>query len=70
MFMYENGLIRKIRLVSKSMMSQPGSQTIAIHIFTNISRSKSNQRFAFTSYKAFSKTKKRSGTSLSDSFSA
>ena len=28
----KNGLIRKIRLTSKFMMSQPGLQTIAIHI--------------------------------------
>ena len=29
------------------MSSQPGKQTIAIHIFTNISRSKSNQAMKF-----------------------
>ena len=29
------------------MMSQPGKQTIAIHIFTNISRSKGNQTKEF-----------------------
>ena len=29
------------------MTSQPGKQTIAIHIFSNISRSKSNQRIKF-----------------------
>ena len=28
----ENGLIRKIRLISKFMTSQPGKETIAIHI--------------------------------------
>ena len=39
----KNGLIRKIRLSSKFMMSQPGQQTIAIHILPNISRSKGNQ---------------------------
>ena len=39
----KNGLIRKIRLISKFMMSQPGYQTIAIHILPNISGSKSNQ---------------------------
>ena len=38
-----NGLIRKIRLPSKFMTSQPGLQTIAIHILPNISRSKGNQ---------------------------
>ena len=30
--MWKNGLIRNIRLISKFMKSQPGSQTIAIHI--------------------------------------
>ena len=45
--MYENGLIRDIRLVSKSITSQPGWQTIAIHILTNISRSKGNQSKKF-----------------------
>ena len=32
--MWENGLIRKLRLVLKFMTSQPGKQTIAIHIIT------------------------------------
>ena len=41
--MYKNGSIRKIRLISKFMMSEPGKQTIAIHILPNISRSKDNQ---------------------------
>ena len=45
--MYENGLIRDIRLVSKSITSQSGWQTIAIHILTNISRSKGNQSKKF-----------------------
>ena len=39
----KNGLIRKIRLISKFMMPQPGKHTIAIHILPNISRSKCNQ---------------------------
>ena len=39
----KNGLIRKIRLTSKFMTLQPGLQTIAIHIFPNISQSKSTQ---------------------------
>ena len=39
----KNGLIRKTRLSAKFMTSQPGLQTIAIHILTNISRSKVNQ---------------------------
>ena len=43
----QNSLIRKIRLISKSMTSQPGCQTIGIHILPNISRSKSNQALKF-----------------------
>ena len=39
----KNGLIRKISLFSKSMTSQTGKQTNAIHILLNISRSKGNQ---------------------------
>ena len=39
----QNGLIRKIRLTSNFMTSQPGQQTIVIHILPNISRSKGNQ---------------------------
>ena len=39
----KNGSIKKSRLISKSMTSQPGWQTIAIHILTSISRSKGNQ---------------------------
>ena len=35
----KSGLIRKIRLISKFMTSQPGQQTIAAHILPNISRS-------------------------------
>ena len=45
--MKENGVIRKVRLISKSMTSQPGEQTISIHIFTNISRRKGNQAIKF-----------------------
>ena len=43
----KNGLIRKIRLTSKFMTSQPGLQTIAIHILPNISQSKGNQTMKF-----------------------
>ena len=39
----EKSLIRKIRLTSKFMTSQPGLQTIWIHILPNISQSKGNQ---------------------------
>ena len=43
----KNGLIRKIRLTSKFMTSQPASQTIAIHIFPDISQNKDNQIMKF-----------------------
>ena len=43
----KNGLIRKIRLTSKFMTSQPGLQTVAIHIVPNISQSKSKQTIKF-----------------------
>ena len=38
-----NSLIRKIRLTSKLLTSQPGLQTIPIHILPNTSQSKGNQ---------------------------
>ena len=38
----KNGLIRKTRLTAKLMTPQPGKQTIAMHILTNISQSKGN----------------------------
>ena len=40
----ENGLIRKIRLISKFIISQSGKQIIARHILLNISISKGNQK--------------------------
>ena len=43
----EKHLIRKIRLISKFMTSQPGKQTIAMHLLPNISRSKGNQTMKF-----------------------
>ena len=45
--MYQNGLLKKLRLVSNFMTSQPGKQTIAIHILPNISRGKGNQKMKF-----------------------
>ena len=42
--MRKNDLIKKIRLISKFLTSQPGKQTIGIHILPNISRSKGNQQ--------------------------
>ena len=44
---WKNGLIRKLRLTLKLITSQPGLQTIAIHILPNISRSKGNQTMKF-----------------------
>ena len=43
----KNGLIKKIGLISKFIMSQPGEQTIAIHILPNISKSKGSQAMKF-----------------------
>ena len=40
--MYKNGLIRKIRLISKFITPQSKKQTIAMHILSNISRRKNN----------------------------
>ena len=40
-------MIGKIRLISKSITSQPGEQAIAIYTFTNISLSKRNQAVEF-----------------------
>ena len=39
--------MRKIRLILKFTTSQPGQQTIAIHILLTISRSKLNQAMKF-----------------------
>ena len=36
LLMWKNGLIRKLRLFSKLMKSQPGKKTIATHILPNI----------------------------------
>ena len=43
----KNGLIRRVRLTSKFMTSETGSQTIAIYILPNISQSKGNQTLKF-----------------------
>ena len=45
--MYKNGLIRKLKLISKFMRSQTETQTTAINIFPNISKSKDNQTMKF-----------------------
>ena len=48
-FFLEKNLIRKARLISKFMTSQPGLQTCPMHIcnFSNISQSKGNQTMKF-----------------------
>ena len=43
----KNGSIRKIGITSKFMASQPGLQTVAIHILSSISKSKGNQTMKF-----------------------
>ena len=45
--MYQNSLIKKIRLTSQFLTSRPGEQTIVIHMLRNISRSKGNQTIKF-----------------------
>ena len=41
--MWKNDLIKKKSLLSKPVTSQPGEQVTAIHILTDISRTKDNQ---------------------------
>ena len=53
---YKNGLIRKLRLISKFMTSQPGKQTIAIHVLHNISRSRDYQRVKFGHFVEYNMT--------------
>ena len=43
----KTGLIRKIRLITNFMTSQPVSETTAIHILPNTSQSKDNQTMKF-----------------------
>ena len=43
----KNGLIRKIKFISKLMTSHHGRQAITIHILPNILRSKGNQTIKF-----------------------
>ena len=69
--------IRKIWLISKFMTSQPGKQTITMHILPNISRSKGNQTTKFGSLIQYIKRnilqkimqKVREGDSFQTSFS-
>ena len=52
----KNGLIRKLRLISKFMTSQPGLQTIAIHILPNILQSKGRQAMKSGQLTEYNKT--------------
>ena len=45
--MYQNGLIKKISLMYNFMTSQPGEETIVIHILPNSLRGKRNQTMKF-----------------------
>ena len=51
--LWQNGLIRKIRLISKFITSQPGKQTIVIHVVLNILRNKDNQVMKFGQLKEY-----------------
>ena len=50
-------MIRKIRLILEFITSQPGLQTIAIHVLLNIFRSKGNQTMKFDQLIEYSMTK-------------
>ena len=45
--MYRNDMIRKMRLISNFLTSQPDQQTIVIQILSNIVSSKDNQTIKF-----------------------
>ena len=45
--MYQNDLIKKIKLISNFMTSQPGKQTVVIHILPKMSGNKGNQTTKF-----------------------
>ena len=45
--MYENGLIKELRLISNFFTSQAGLQLITIHVLPNISESKYNETIKF-----------------------
>ena len=72
----KNGWIRKVRLISILMTSQSGSQTIAIDVLPNISRSKDNQAMKIGQLKEHNKrniffkncTENEAGRLLSDLF--
>ena len=47
LFMQQNGLIRKMGLISNLMTLQSGQQTILMHILSSMLRSKGNWRMKF-----------------------
>ena len=47
LIVYENGLMRKSRLISKFMTSQAAQQVNTMYILPNIPRSKVNQKVKF-----------------------
>ena len=51
----KNGLIKKIRLISKFMTSQPGEQTITIHTSLDISQIKRSKKMKFGQIIEFSR---------------
>ena len=51
--MKKNNLIRKIRFISKILMSQPGCNTITIHTLSNISQNKTTQTIKFGQLKEY-----------------
>ena len=55
--MQEKRLDRKIRLTSKFLTSQPGLQTVAIHILPNISQSKGDMTMKFGQLMEYNKRK-------------
>ena len=50
-------MIRKIRLISEFMTSEPGQQRIKTHILLNISRTEGNQTMKFGQLIAYLKRK-------------
>ena len=61
----KNDLTWKARLISKVMTSQTGSQTIAVHILSNISQNKGNQTMKFENKIFFQKSCRRWGKETS-----
>ena len=51
-FMQENDLIWRNRLASEFIVSQPGYQTVAIQVLSNVSRSKGNETMKFGQLKS------------------